>query len=142
MSSPEQEIMALIHECSQALDEKDLARLFAHFTADVALFDVGTQLQGVDAYKNLWETSFTHFGEKVGTERKDVQIHADEHLAFVHCYTRVTGVKSKNQNAKSWLRTTICLKKIQGDWKIVHEHISLPIDFAAMKPAFLLDDEH
>jgi ketosteroid isomerase-like protein len=139
MNSAENEIMELIEKCSNALNEKNLDALFEHITDDVELFDVVTQTSGVGDYRKLWEQCLPFFGDKVGTERKDVKIHAGSDLAFVHCFTRVTGVKSDNENAKSWLRTTICLKKINGAWKIAHEHISLPFDVETRQPAFILD---
>lgn len=139
MQTPEDEIKKLIETCADALNKKDLDTLFQHFTDDVQLYDVVAQVAGRAAYRRLWEECLPFFGDEVGTERKDLKIYACGDVAFAHCFTRVTGVKSENENAKSWLRTTICLRKVDGQWKIAHEHISLPFDIKTKQPAFIMD---
>jgi uncharacterized protein (TIGR02246 family) len=139
MNTAEDEIRQLIETCSQALNRKDLDGLFEHFTDDLRVYDVVAQLSGAPAYRKLWEETLALFGEQVGTERKDLKIYASEDVAFAHCFTRVTGVKSDNENAKSWLRTTICFRKVAGQWKIAHEHVSLPFDPQTRQPAFIRD---
>ena len=38
-----------------------------------------------------------------------------------------------------WVRWTACFRKIDGNWLIVHDHVSVPTDFATGKA--LLDLE-
>jgi len=39
-----------------------------------------------------------------------------------------------------WMRETLCLERIGGDWKIVHEHTSVPFYMdSTLRPAFDLE---
>lgn len=29
---------------------------------------------------------------------------------------------------QSWIRITVCYRRIEGEWKVVHEHVSLPFN--------------
>lgn len=75
-----------------------------------------------------------------GNQRQDVQIVAGTELAVATFYSRLTGMDSDHPSAKSWFRTTVCLRKVGETWKTFHDHVSLPVDCGAGKPTYLLDD--
>lgn len=54
-------------------------------------------------------------------------------VAFCH-YLAVCGGSTPDGTKQSgWVRGTICLRKIGGQWLTVHEHFSLPFDPKTMK---------
>ncbi len=38
----------------------------------------------------------------------------------------MTGTKVDGEEVDLWTRTTVCLRRIGGAWRIVHEHTSVP----------------
>jgi len=43
------------------------------------------------------------------------------------------------QKSDYWFRWTACFQKIDGKWLIMHDHTSLPTDFASGKAVQTLD---
>ena len=133
------EIETLMQEWSEALYEKD-AELMAHYYSDEAkIFDIGSQTEGKEAYKNLWIGCFPYFGDHITIERQAVSIHAADGLGFLYGYSRVSGAQTDDPAAKAWCRMTVCFQKIKDQWRVVHEHISMPIDFEQNKPVLLME---
>lgn len=133
----ERTLQRQIDEWESALAAKDALDLQRDYADDVVLFDVGTQVTGRKAYGNLWEACFPYFGT-IGIERRDTRIHLSGDLAVLFGYTRLTGARSDADAAKSWLRTTVCYRRVGERWQVVHEHVSLPVDCEAEKPIYLL----
>lgn len=107
----------------------------------IVLFDVGAQFTGKEEDRKIWEACFPYFVEIVGTERKDVEIHVCDDMAVAHGYSRLTGMDSTSDMAHSWLRTTVCYKKVANQWKVFYEQVSLPVDCEKEKPIYILDSD-
>jgi ketosteroid isomerase-like protein len=62
-------------------------------------------------------------------EVRDRVITVSDDVAFIHCVNRI-GMKSKDGKAGegTWLRVTVCFRKIDGQWMVTHEHVSVPFD--------------
>ncbi len=134
-------IKMLMSSWEESLSKKDIATLLNDYDDGIVLFDVGSQFTGKEEYRKIWEACFPYFGEKIGTERKDIEIHVCEDMAVVHGYSRLTGMDSTSDMAHSWLRTTVCYKKVDNHWRVFHEHVSLPVDCEKEKPTYILDSE-
>jgi ketosteroid isomerase-like protein len=135
----EQEVMRVLENWSNALRAKDLDALGRCYAEDVRVFDLGARMVGYDNLRALWESCLPYFPNPIGTERKDIQIMAVPGMAPVTFLSRLIGMESDHPSAKSWLRTTVCLRKVGDEWKIVHDHISLPVDCGAEKPTHIFD---
>ena len=55
-------------------------------------------------------------------DARDVNLTVDGDLAFVSALNSMRG----RQDQDMWYRITMCLRKISGRWRIVHEHSSVP----------------
>ena len=91
----------------------------------------------------LWDKDlecFPYFANRIGTEREDIELTVSSELAFVTFLSRPVRTESDNPSAKSWLRTSVCLKKLGDGWKVIRDHISLPVDCGAEKPTYILDE--
>jgi len=120
-------IRALIENWAQAVRRKDYDAILAHHSKDIVMYDVPEPFQsvGIDAYKETWDTFFsgTQLG---GFDIQELRIVADENVAF--CFATM---KCLNRNAGGVyepldFRLTIGLKKVNGEWTILHEHHSIP----------------
>ena len=61
-------------------------------------------------------------------ENRDTSVVADGDIAFSHMLSHVTGHRKDDVNVDMWFRTALRLRRIGGDWRIVHEHQSSPFD--------------
>ena len=133
-------IGTLISGWSAALRVKDLDSLVLHYSNDVQIFDLGTQPEGKAEYRQLWERCFPYFGDEILIERKKIRIYADDNVAFMHCYSQVSGAQTDDPSAKAWCRTTVCYQKTDDEWEVVHEHVSMPYNFESGELALILDE--
>ena len=78
------------------------------------------------------ETWFASFQGEIGYEVRDLHVTAGEEVAFSHSLNRLHGTTAEGKRTEMWFRETLCFRKIDGAWKIVHEHASMPFD-AEMK---------
>jgi ketosteroid isomerase-like protein len=49
-------------------------------------------------------------------------------VAFAHSLNRISGTLPNGQTSAYWVRWTGCFQKIDGEWLIVHDQVSVPID--------------
>jgi ketosteroid isomerase-like protein len=48
-----------------------------------------------------------------------------------HSLNRLSGtLKNGTTTSGFWVRATVCFQKINGDWFIAHDQVSVPIDLA------------
>ena len=129
------EIERLVEDWDAALAAQDLDRMARHYAAGVVLFDVGEIVNGLAAWRAIWQKCFPYFGDSITIERRRTRILAGDGVACVYGYTRVSGPNTPAADEQPWCRTTVCFERRDGDWRIVHEHAPIGIDFAAGKPA-------
>jgi ketosteroid isomerase-like protein len=75
------------------------------------------------------EEWFTTFRGAVGYELRDPSITAGDDVAFCHSLARISGARTDG----TWVRATLCLRKVGGKWTMTHEHVSVPFE---MTPPF------
>ena len=51
-------------------------------------------------------------------------------LALARCLNRFGGTRNDGAQVVNWMRSTFALRRLQGVWKIVHQHISVPFDMS------------
>lgn len=143
VDSAEAEIFAAIEQWDAAVAKKDGAAIIKDYVADASLFDIGSQVDSAQGIKELWEHCFPFFGDTITVHRKDVKIKVMGESAMLTCLSRCTGMQipegQETDMMKSWFRASVVYQKIDGQWKVIHEHISMPIDCMQEKPAYILD---
>jgi ketosteroid isomerase-like protein len=68
-----------------------------------------------------------------------VRIAAADDVAFSYCLHRVKGTLKSGQKTDWWLRWTAGYPKINGKWLIIHEQVSVPVDFKSGKAMLALN---
>lgn len=137
----EDEIRALIAEWEDALRRRNLRLLLSFYSRDIVLFDVQPpfRTEGLAAVQNLWEESLPLFPETFRIERKDLHIEADAAIAFAHWVFRLADCPADHPASRAWMRVSAGYRKRQGGWKIVHEHVSLPMDPTTIRADLIPD---
>lgn len=135
MDSNETEIRALIDARAEAVRHKDLGALMATVAPDSLSFDVVDPLQyrGAAEVQKRAEEWFGNFATPIDYEFRDVVITASGDVAFAHCLSHVHGTTAGGEVVDMWLRSTTCFRRIDGAWRVTHEHNSVPFDGATGK---------
>lgn len=132
MESTKEEILQLMANWRNALEARDLHRMLANYTPRTVLFDCKPphHLVGVEAIRNCWEQCLPYFPEKFRSEHANVEVMVNGDLAFFHGFHRFVALvdEEKWKDSFHWLRVTVCFQKVDGNWTVVHEHVSMPFD--------------
>ena len=131
----EAKIRRHIGKIVEGIRAKDLEGLKRLYATDVVSFDVEPPLQhvGVEAKMKNWANVFTFF-QDVNYEVRDLTLTVGDDVAFGHCFGRLSGtLQNGAATSGMWVRGTFCFRKIDDDWRIVHDQASVPFDIATGK---------
>ncbi len=122
---------AQIRECmdalARALRAKDINALMAHYAPDVVTFDLmPLQTQGADAYRKNFEAWFASVQGPIDYEIRDLRITMQDDVAFGHYLGRVKSTRTTGEKNDYWVRVSAGLQKMNGRWRLTHEHVSVP----------------
>ena len=132
---------AQIRECmdglAQALRAKDINALMAHYAPDMVTFDFRPplQVQGADAYGRNFEAWFASVQGPIDYEIRDLRITMRDAVAFSHYLGHVRSTRTTGERTEYWVRVTSGFRKMNGQWIITHEHVSVPINMETMQAA-------
>jgi ketosteroid isomerase-like protein len=138
VSQDEAEILALIDARHQAHHDKDGAAIAATYSQDAAVFSLAPPLahHGVDVQeKQRWLDSWA---TPVELESRDFKLTVSGDFAFGYGFLRLSGTKKGPEGKVNfWMRSTLAFERQAGEWRIVHEHVSVPFYMdATLRPAF------
>jgi ketosteroid isomerase-like protein len=126
----ETQINALIEAWADAVRRHDLSGILAHHEQDIVMFDVPPPLQsrGMDEYKKTWDLFFRYHKPSQAFDIEELAITAGQDVAFAVAIVRCgSGTFSGPPEEGGFLfRLTLGLRNIDGDWRIAHEHHSVP----------------
>jgi len=127
-ASDEAQIRERIDQWVKALRAKDVDGLMSHYAPDIVVFDLAPPLQyeGAVAYRKNWADWFPSFQGPVGYEIRDLSITTGGNVAFCRSLNRITGTRTSGENTDVWVRATVGLRRIDGQWMVTHEHVSVP----------------
>ena len=127
-TSSDAEIRALIDDWARAVRAKDVEAVMRHYSADVVAFDLAPPLRyaGADALRASLAAWFRTFRGPVGYDIRDLDVTAGEDVAFCRSLNRISGTRTDGETTDVWVRATVGLRKIDGAWKVTHEHASVP----------------
>ncbi|GAA4321543.1 ketosteroid isomerase-like protein [Actinomadura luteofluorescens] len=131
----ETKIRQLVDGTAEWIRAKDLKALERVYTADVVSFDVEPPLQhvGVAAKLKNWTNVFTFFHE-ASYEVRDLTLTVGEDVAFGHCFGRLSGTLANGTTTSGmWVRATFGFRKVDDEWLIAHDQVSVPLDVATGK---------
>lgn len=129
-SKDEMDIQALIERWAKAVREENRVGIRADHDSEMLMFDVPPPFlsRGLDAYMATWETFFSCSEKPVAFDFHDVKITAGNDVAFATAIGRCASIDPKGKREELEFRLTMGLRKIDGRWRIMHEHHSLPAE--------------
>jgi ketosteroid isomerase-like protein len=125
----------------EAIRAMDLERVKPIYAPDLVSFDIVSPLQhlGAEAKWKNWADVFTTYQRPLGYEIRDLTITVGDDVAFARSLNRISGTLKNGERKEFWLRWTTAWRKIEGNWLIAHDQVSVPIDVQSGKA--LLDLE-
>jgi len=120
------QLRALIERWAQAVRSKDVHGVLAHAAADIVTFDLAPPLASTGPDAGGLQAWFSTWQGPLGYEIHDLRITAGGDVAFCHFLTRLSGTKIDGQKNDVWFRQTLCLLRVGGQWRIAHQHESVP----------------
>lgn len=126
----EADIRQRIDKLVEAIRAMDLEGAMSIYAADVVSFDVAPPLQhlGAEAKRKNWIDVFATYQRPLGYEVRDLTITLGDEVAFGHSLNRISGTLKNGNRTDVWVRATTCYRKIDGNWLITHDHVSVPLD--------------
>ena len=125
----ETQVRKLIENWAMAVRNRDIDAIMAHHADDVVMYDVPAPFQsvGLDAYRKTWDLFFRYARPAV-FDIQELHITAGEDVAFCFATMRCEDKSTTADYTPLDFRLTVGLKKIVGQWTIIHEHHSVPAE--------------
>lgn len=92
------------------------------------MFDVPPPFlsRGLDAYMVTWELFFSNVEKPVSFSFEDIEVTAGSDVAFATANGRCVNIEGAGKREPLEFRLTMGLRKLDGKWRVMHEHHSLP----------------
>lgn len=132
MASTETRIRAVMDQRAAAMGARDIERVMALYAADVVYFDVVPPLScaGAAALRSRFMDWFERWESPIGQRVDHLQVIAADDVAIAFMLIEASGTLKGGRSVEYWARTTNGLRLTGDGWRIVHEHVSLPVDMA------------
>jgi len=131
------EITAVEQRLLEGFKAKDPNKIMSCYTPDETLFvfDVvpPRQYVGAKAYRADWEGLFAQYPGPIEADMSELSVMADRTLGYAHLIVHAVLTDKDGKKTDTNVRTTDVFRKTGGKWLIVHEHNSVPVDFATGK---------
>lgn len=118
-------IEALFRQLQEAHLNHDADAIVDAFVPDALIYDLAPPLgrRGMDretlaAWLATWDGP-------IRIDGREVEITIEGDLAFASALNRLRGHQG-GADRELWFRSTLCLRKTNERWRIVHEHASVP----------------
>jgi len=125
----------LLETYRAAVQGKDVDAFLALYDPDVRVFDMWGRwsYDGAVAWRGVAANWFGSLGDdRVAVEWDDVRSIAGDDLAVVHAFVTFRGLSAGGAELRAMSNrlTWVLRRSGNGDWTIVHEHTSAPVDVA------------
>jgi ketosteroid isomerase-like protein len=125
----ETQVRNLVENWAKAVRNADIDAILAHHADNIVMYDVPKPFQsvGIDEYRKTWDLFFKYTRPGV-FDFQELHIVADENVTFCFATMKCADKSNSEDFVELDFRLTIGLKKIDGEWTIIHEHHSVPAE--------------
>jgi PhnB protein len=125
-ATDEAQIRKVIDDWASALRNKDADAVLFHYALSLTHFSLAPPLLSARSDAEDLTTWFATWQGPIGYEIHDLNITVGNDVAFSHSVNRMHGTNTAGGKDDLWFRHTLGFRKISGEWKITHEHESVP----------------
>jgi ketosteroid isomerase-like protein len=137
------DILGLVAAWGRALEAKDVDGLMAHYAPDAVIYDcVAWNVRMNPAeLRAIWESCLPHFPAGLRSEHRDLDVTVGGDAALVHSLHHMIPDDPDHPAGQTWFRVTLGFRRIDGQWRTVHEHVSVPFDPMSGKVVNITDPD-
>ena len=128
MTTDETAIRQLLAEWTRVTREGPQDDVLKNHSDDVLIYDVLPPLkyESAAAYRASWDEWQPDTQGDMQFELEDLKVTTSPEVAFAHGFLQCGGTLPDGESFQDTVRATFCLRKLGGDWKVFHQHISKP----------------
>jgi uncharacterized protein (TIGR02246 family) len=119
------EIEALLERLARAHADHDADAIVEAYAPDALIFDLAPPLALRGMNRDNVAAWLAGWDGPIQVDARDVNLTVDGASAFLSALNRMRG-RQGGEDQDMWYRTTKCLRKTSGRWRIVHDHSSVP----------------
>ncbi len=127
-SQDEAAIRNLIENWARAVREQNIPGILANHASQILMFDVPPPFlsKGIDAYVKTWDFFFAESNYAGVFDIDQLEITAGNEVAFATALMHCGTPDENGPDGQLQFRLTVGLRKIDGQWTVLHEHHSIP----------------
>lgn len=125
-------IRALEARFAAAVEARDIDAIMKVYSSDVFVFDVvpPRQYVGAAAYRGDWKNFLSGYSGPIRFEITDLAVSSAGPVGYGHSIQHVSGTDPQGKPSELTVRVTDVYRKQGGVWKIVQEHVSVPVNIS------------
>ena len=97
-----------------------------HFADDAVSYDLDPPLQHLGPDKGALQAWFDTWDGPIGWAMGDLVVDVGGDIAIARGLGHMTGTKKSGEKVDLWTRVTMGFVRRGADWKITHQHNSVP----------------
>jgi ketosteroid isomerase-like protein len=117
-----EQVRKLIQDWAASVSAGDRAGILAGHAGDMLMFDFPNTVRGLEQYDRTWDFFYESPKGPIRFVPSELEVTAGEDVAFASCQIHCDGTSAGPLD----LRLTVGLKKVDGEWTVIHEHHSVP----------------
>jgi len=123
---------AVIDAIMKAVRTNDVEAFLRHAAPDIVVFDMLAPLEqkGWDAFRRSWAIALGPFEGPIEYEVDHLDISVGGDVAWSRGLVLFGGTTKEGTRVANRLRSTLGFRKIGGQWKVAHHHVSVPFDMS------------
>jgi ketosteroid isomerase-like protein len=119
-------IDALCARLGEAHRAKDADAIVACYAPGARICGLAPPLQERGMNRDETAAWLDTWSGPVVMDAADIDLAVDGDLAWLFALNRMRGTKTDGTAVDLWFRTTMCFRRTGGEWRIVHDHSSVP----------------
>lgn len=129
-AAEEADIRQRLDKFLDAVRAMDIEGVKPIYAPDLVSFDIVPPLRhlGAEAKLKNWRDVFDAYRAPLGYEIEELVLAVADDVAFGRSLNRISGKLRNGEPSDYWVRWTTGFRKIGGDWVIVHDQVSVPMD--------------
>ena len=131
----------LLESWLQAINRGDVDGIAECYSDDIVVFAaiMALEIAGKAPYRQHWHDCLAVLSEPLRFEIRQRQLFVDTASAYVSALVHCSCRDEQGNLQGGWMRLSQHLRQIDGQWRIVHEHFSVPFDMPSGKVLFDLE---
>jgi uncharacterized protein (TIGR02246 family) len=124
-TSDRAQLEALFQRLVAAHAARDADAIVGAYAPDAVIYDLSPPLGRRGINRDTIAAWLAGWDGPIQIDARDVDLTVSGDMAFSSALNRMRG-RQNGEDQDIWFRTTMCLRKMNGRWQIVHDHSSVP----------------